>query len=285
MISIQKVAAISFSEDDRYQELELRRFLCIANWLRVELHIVVAENRAKKVEARLRYLRNEIGSERSVFIFQVRGLETREVIEAMDATAPDLMILESVDWKLIPVLFEKAKVPVMLLPDPYGSTAIIPRSLIVPLSSEERKSDALELALSFAERSKTPVDLMHVMGKGIEGEKDELSLETVSDQFHHEYSKIVDRAVAIASPLSTSSEKKWIRSYYRCSGPISEQIARIASRRGTSAIILDWHGTLAPGRARLIKQLLLESAHPIVLVKQGKKARMSLKVGKELKSA
>jgi hypothetical protein len=88
----------------------------------------------------------------------------------------------------------------------------------------------------------------------------------------------VDRAVAIASPLSGYEEKRWIRRYYRCQGAVTEQIVRIATRQEPSAIVLDWHGTLLPGRAELIKRLLRTTDHALILVKPHERPRMSLKL-------
>lgn len=200
--------------------------------------------------------------------------EDRSAPEAGGAARP---------WEI--ELMEKAKLPILLLPEgAYHRTAPPYRSILVPMSAERRLSQALEWAIDFGNDVHLPVDVIHVSLRGRRADTDTPvapSLGEPGDQGHREYPGQLEEFIAKACPYHSIREKQVIRDFiHRAGEPLQELTRRVATRMN-ALIVLEWSGELRPGRARLIKGILKDSRQPILLLRDRslRQADARLKVG------
>ena len=156
-------------------------------------------------------------------------------------------------------------------------------NILVPVSGESRESKALELSVSLSEETHLPVDLLHIGGEAqVHPHDSSFSLESISDQPHHEYAERMNDTLARVAPYLSPEQHKRFRSFAHVNGDVSEEIAKAIGRDAHPLLILDWSGTLEHGRALNLKRILRFVECPVILVKtreQDEQMKCQLNVG------
>ncbi|MFZ9596677.1 MAG: hypothetical protein ACO3A2_11455 [Bdellovibrionia bacterium] len=177
--------------------------------------------------------------------------------------------------------------PVLLVPTDRDLSTHPITSVLVPLSGEERSSQALTLALQLAERLRLPVDLIHVCSHSSTDEpcphgpkpSTLLALECLSDSFQHEYPQLKDTIVAEACPFSTTSQRNQVRSFTSCQGETSQQLTHCLDHHRNALVIVEWRGNLHNGHALNLKAINDQQKFPFFCVRVSPAPQTRLKVG------
>ena len=144
-------------------------------------------------------------------------------------------------------------------------------SILVPMSGEMRKSQALEWSIGFANLVDLPLDLIHVTSRASAEQDRTLDLSLLGrgcDEFHHEYPSLVSEFLAQASPYSTLRDKRVIRTFVHCSGPELSEILRFGSASKHPFVVIEWKGNLGFGRSQVMRGILQSTDWPVVLIRE-----------------
>lgn len=251
-----------------------------------KLHVLALPEHRKLAEKIL-------GMRSGVFLHEKKSITAKSILDAAQSYSADLITFSeragaaglSNHSKGLPrALLEECTSPVLILPEgvDLGSHPI--RSFMVPLSGEKRQSQGLGIALKLAKQTDTPVDILHVAPLQCPCPCG-ASLETVGDEIQHEYPELVKKTVAAASPFSDSEERSHVRYFWHASGLTSREIQRRSRQSPGSALVVEWKGTLEPGHAATLKDILQHFSYPILFVRVEAEARSRLKIGKDFRAA
>lgn len=202
-------------------------------------------------------------------------LDLEQVLETLDARDPAW-------WE--PFL-TASEAPVLLSRARRSSIRELFDSFLVPLSGEITRSHSLEEALALARQLELPVDIVHVTETRGKAAWDASILAQVSDEFQHEYPRLIEELVLQASPYSGSEERRRIREVCHCTGDVSQQILLHVRQGRRPLLVLEWKGRLERGRARTMKGLLEQVSCPVLLVRERKGPEARLRVADEFKRA
>lgn len=181
-------------------------------------------------------------------------------------------------------ILEELPCPILLVPPEMDLESEPIRSLLVPLSGEERISESLGFALRLAEQLKAPVDLVHVTAP----DRPCLcmqTLELVGDEFQHEYPELMERVISEASPFSNPRQRSRARWFHHASGRTTDEIRKILEAERGAVLVIEWKGILERGHARVVKEIVHEKRYPILFVKMGRLRKSTLKVGPRFEAA
>lgn len=182
-------------------------------------------------------------------------------------------------------LLERCRRPILILPPEHELRGEGFGSFFVPMSGEMRSNAALDWAIRRGNELKVPVDIFHVTEAIEKCGCDPSIVGHVSDEFHHEYPRLVEEFINEASPFTSGKEKLVIREFFHCSGdPLKLLSAQIRKRR-QDLLVLEWKGHLESGRARLVKYFIGRGDIPVLLVRQIERVRFRLKVGEDFEAA
>lgn len=293
MKPIQHILAIILPE---FSEGDIRRFLRnairLGEWLNANIHVLAPSYDQKYIQRLMTDLGKDVPiGNGGMVIHSISKPALEQVLETIDRYDCDLVFIEDGGTLEDPEkaslrreILETAPCPVLLIPSAFSFEGHSIQSLLVPLSGEKRASEALRFALALAEQVGTPVDIMHVTAP------DQpcmcyQSLESVGDEFQHEYPKLVDKVVSEASPFSTLSQKKYVRDFYHCAGSTVDEITNALHRSPDTALTVEWKGTLLKGRAEVVKNILRDLKYPVLFVKERRQAKSTLKVGPDFEAA
>lgn len=270
-----------------------RSVLHLGAQLRVNTHILAPS-------AEIQKLQEQAGSGHGAMTFRnagelvfhpLKGDVVEQVLKAIDEYSCELILLENRSepaWtertSLIGQIFEKAPGPVFVVPATidFGSQPI--RSFLVPLSGEERASGALAFALTLAEQLRTPVDLMHVTTHD-RPEPVVRALESVGDEFQHEYLELMERIVSEVCPYSNVHQRSFLRRFYYSFGDTSEELSKVLKSCPGGVIVMEWKGTFERGHAEIIRALIRRRKFPLLLLKVERQVKSTLKTGPEFHAA
>ncbi|MGQ9424333.1 universal stress protein [Gilvimarinus sp. F26214L] len=171
------------------------------------------------------------------------------------------------------------EVPVLLLPPAFHEK--LPwRSLLVPISGEVEADQVLTLAIRLAQPLGLAVHVAHVVDGGDYGY---LAETEYADSPYHEYAGRLEAMVNRASMQCSPAECRClVEDVALCRGDIAEELVKIIRKRDIDVLAIGWHGHLAPGRARILTQLLQRCAKPVLLLKSEQPPEFALKVGEAL---
>lgn len=181
-------------------------------------------------------------------------------------------------------ILESVPRPVLLIPKEREFYANPIQSLLVPLSGEDRVSEALRFALKTADELSTPVDLVHVTAPDRPCVCMQ-SLESVGDEVQHEYPEMMERIVSEASPYSDPRQRAHVRRFHHVSGQTADEIRKVMVSEPGVVLVIEWKGVLERGHAKVVKDVVHEQWDPIFFVKSGRVLRSTLKVGSEFNAA
>jgi hypothetical protein len=176
-------------------------------------------------------------------------------------------------------MLERSQVPFLLLPKKLCLQWPPFLSVFVPVSGERCWSPALTLGLRLGNLLEIGVELMHI--RDLAEEKGEASiLESMGDQYHHEYESLFEELLARASPFSSIRDWQCVRSWSHLRGKVADLISIAMAESDRKLLLFDWKGQFAHGHARIIKQVLMNAKFPIILAKQQESGLSYLKIGK-----
>jgi hypothetical protein len=256
-----------------------------------DVHFLVPKGLEAEVAPVLRNLSQARGSSLGIISHAISGDPNDDIVERfVNDYSCGLVILPSwrgdgenegdgADRK---GLLEKLEIPILFLSPEADLSARSISSVVIPMSGEIHLSSALKFGLTLANRIHTPVDLVHVLK---DGEQLESSLNTLGDQPHHEYQRLLDRVLAEGSPFSNAKERSLVRKLYQVKGAPSAEILKIAKGDPSSVMVVEWHGSLVQGKAEILKDILQQSDVPIFLIKTELEQKSILKIGTERRVA
>jgi nucleotide-binding universal stress UspA family protein len=175
-------------------------------------------------------------------------------------------------------LLEQSQVPVLFLSPQVDLLERPIKSILVPMSGEIRPSAALKLALELASQFNVPIDLLHVVERR---SRSGAALESTGDQPHHEYRQLLDEVIAEACPFSEVKERAQVRTLDNVDGSPSTEILKAIEKDSSRALVIEWHGSLSPGKAGTLKEILEHIAVPVFLVRAESEHICTLKIGPE----
>lgn len=225
----------------------------------------------------------------SLILLPAKMDQLAEVLNAIEFYSPDLLLVpfepggDGERFLLdhnIQELLERSALPTIIVPRKQSLKRYKASFILVPMTAERQKNEALELALKMAGELQIPLDLMHITPEGGPCSCRAARLEQPGDEFHHEYPYLVEDLVAQACPFSTRRERQLIRGFLHCRGNPEEEIQSRMCVEGGGILVLLWSGSLRQGRAVTLKATLKSANYPVILVKRRPEASFQLKVGK-----
>ncbi|MCM2322121.1 MAG: universal stress protein [Oligoflexia bacterium] len=273
---------------------QVRSAVALAQWLDADLHLLLAPEQnlseALQIEEKLAGL---IPPE-SRFHVEVEKEDLPEAaLEWSRRHRPAMVILaiepthlrkraELLPWQR--EVLERVEEPVLVVPSTMELRPF--KSVLVPVSGETTgMSSALELGLRLGNQLRIPVDLLHVTPRSDQGGADPSLVGRLSDEFHHEYPKLVEEFVAESSPLTTVRERRILRDYLHVQGETSREIFRGIRDRERGLLIVEWKGNLARNHAETVKAILRASRFPVLLIKAAHERSSTLRMGNRLIAA
>lgn len=213
-----------------------------------------------------------------------RVLETIEKYSCSLVILVDSVVLHPAKGRDERRLLELSPSPVLFLPKTFNFERYPPQGFLVPLSGEQKTSEALSASLKLAYQSNSSVDFLHIMTPN-EPCTCAQSLESLGDQLHHEYRNMTDKIVSEASPYSTPEERRHVRHFFHCTGFTTPEIVKQLEDSPGAILVLEWNGTLAVGRANTIKGILRKTHSPVLFVRSVHERKSTLRVGRNLRAA
>jgi hypothetical protein len=264
----------------------------LGEWLNSKVHFLVDSRDTQTIEKTIAQFKGAHGLNQAELIIHANSTSDHpenRMLEMVEKYSCDLIVLtdgvilrdsKGIDERKI---LEVAPIPVLLFPKDFDFKSGMPSGFIVPLSGESKTSEALSVSLRLAERTQSIVDLLHVMPEKISQSDEQLS--TLGDQLHHEYTEMPERIASEASPFSSAEERGRIRHVLHCTGSVTPEIEKIIHDSPGEILSLEWTGTLAEGRAAIIKEILQTANCPILFVKTAHEEKSTLRVGRNLRAA
>jgi nucleotide-binding universal stress UspA family protein len=202
-------------------------------------------------------------------------IEHRAELVVTSAAATDVPeLLDDVTRSVI----EQTAARVLLLPPAYHEVLPWERAL-VPLSGGSESDDALVLAVRLAGAIDLTVYVAHVAEAATEATETLAAQARYSDALHHEYRSRWEELVVRA--LSRGDCRR-VKHTALGSGDIASELLRRIEVDRIDVLIVGWHGQLATGRARILKQLISTTRTPMLLVRSSPHPEFRLEVGEVL---
>lgn len=174
-------------------------------------------------------------------------------------------------------VIERCAVPVLLLPPGYREVLPWTRAL-VPMSGGGESDEALVLAVRLAVALELTVHVAYVAEARAEGEALAAQVR-YPDALHHEGRARLEELVARAVPTLARDDCRRVRSVTLGRGDVALELLGRVERDPISVLVIGWHGQLAAGRAKILKQLIPAARTPLLLVRAVARSTFRLKVG------
>jgi len=262
----RKIGLLIFREDERqgFAHLIWNTFI-FGRWTGASTTIYVRSDREKVVRVTMKRL--GVGAEPHFGVIPIARdfVQTAQEFLERSATEVGVMQLSTMPCSLsekqeYPMgcgkcqLLEKSRIPFLLLPRKLCLQWPPFLSLFIPLSGERCWSPALTLGLKLGNLLDLNVELMHI--HDLAEEKSEISiLESMGDQYHHEYEQLLEDLLARASPFSSIRDWQCVRRCSHLRGKVAEMISRAMKESDRKLLLFDWKGQFSHGHARIIKKV------------------------------
>ncbi|MCM2279544.1 MAG: hypothetical protein NDJ89_15820 [Oligoflexia bacterium] len=273
---------------------QVRSAVELAQWLDADLHLLLAPEADISEALRTEKLLEKLLPRHSRFHVEFDRTEQPEAtLRWAERRHPAMVVLsvspaflrrrtELLAWQR--EVLEKIEEPVLVLPSTMELRPF--KSVLVPVSGERaRISSALELGLQLGNRLRIPVDVLHVTPGGARRGEDPSLLGRLSDEFHHEYPKLIEEFVAESCPMSGVRERRVLRDTLHVRGDTTREIFRGIRDRERGLLIVEWKGSLARNHAETVKAIFRASRFPVLLIKPAPERRTTLTLGSRLVAA
>lgn len=259
------------------RRMPLQQFLhnavTLSEWLGATTHVLVPPADLPEFET----LQATCPSQRSLVVHVGRGDVLQSIHDSVKRYHCDLIMID--DGREKDEVLELASVPVLYVPPTLRLHERPIRSMIVPLSGEQRSSEASRFALNIAEQTHTPVDFLHV-SPSCHPCPMALSMEMLADQYQHEFPEMIDKVISEATPYSNARQRAWVRQFHHCVGLTEDEIGRVIQHSPGAALVVEWKGSLTTGRAAVVKRLMQDARHAIVFIKVKPEKSATLRIGR-----
>ena len=159
-----------------------------------------------------------------------------------------------------------APCPVMLVHPERGRRPWAVRRIVLPHDGMPTTAAALGPAMELAQRSGAELNVLHVPTPDVPTEPDAVTAPQYLDQPQHEWPLWEREFLEQTLGLSKRPPSVRTRPVLRRGAPGAE-ILRFARECEGDLIVLAWHGSLEPGRARIMRQILREAPCPILTLR------------------
>lgn len=270
--------------------------LWLAGRLDAMLHVLhVTAEPLPTAEALVRLHVPDTGRAR-VVLHQAAGNAQAAVLEAIADYHAELVVMSarglSVSMGLEPGrrlgsiargVIERSPAPVLLLPVHYRES--LPwTSMLAALSGEPAADRALETAVHLASALRLEVNAVHCEDAGFRTAAAPLG--AYADEPYYEYpyrlEEMVERGLAGCAAEKTRCR---IHKALLCRGDPARVLLEETARLGSGVIALGWHGSLAAGRAPVLKRLLDEARCALLIARANEYPHARLKTGNEFDEA
>lgn len=256
----------------------------IAAWLSADFHIYLLRKQNRAIAGALQSLKRLPRCGLHLCFVQEGDHFLEDVRREVEQEHPDLIVVGRArsSWPARgihrPRLLEQLKTPILVLPRNKTHPSWV-RSILVPLSGEVSPNAAMRIALEVGVEHKLPVDLLHFTEDRGARSCDASVVGHTADEAYHEYPLLQDHLIAQASPYATMKQRQMVRDFLHCTGATVEQTLRTVAKKGRPLVMLEWKGSLAVGRAQVIKRILEIGEFPVLLVKEEKAGQSRLHAG------
>lgn len=279
-------------EEESVIRLLVRNGLTLASWLGAHLYWMISEAADPVLRQWVDSMELEGWRNQKIrcSTLSIPGLFRREILKRVPFEQKKGMLLMNSDRvgflglshglsrkKL--QLLKQTQMPVWIVPASLRMKSVPVTAVLVPMSGEKRTSEALELGIGLGNQKGVPVDVLHVTSSEPKLECDHSVVGCLSDQFHHEYPRLVDELIAQGSPLSSPRERQVIRDFFHCYGDVSDELKRRMRKNSEKLMIFEWKGSFRRGRAKKIRLLLRHASGPVLLIREAGRIKSHLKVG------
>lgn len=255
-------------------------------WLGCELHFVCDPGTEVYVSPLVKEQRPERSNGPSNFIVHTTVADrTGRILATIEKYSCDMILLQTEraldETAEVSRIVQTTTIPVLLLNSDYEFKVNPPKLLLVPLSGEQRTSEALQFSLKVASQTLSPVDLVHVATSD-RPSPEEATLEDLGDEPHHEYRESIDKIASEACPYSTPLERARIRQFHHLQGFTADGILEVIQKSPGTILVLEWKGSLALGHAQTVRRILETMPCPVLFTKVRLEQKSKLNVGKDL---
>jgi nucleotide-binding universal stress UspA family protein len=165
-------------------------------------------------------------------------------------------------------------VPLLLLPLHYRE-ALPWTSMLVGASGDPASDHALHAAVRLGAALRLELSVVCCEDPATPAP----ALGRYADEAHHELPRRLEDLVRRSLPRSDDDPRSGIAHLLLRPGDAATQLSACLHQRGASVLALGWHGSLARGRARVLKRFLERAECPLLLVRDAGRPAMTLKVG------
>jgi nucleotide-binding universal stress UspA family protein len=159
-----------------------------------------------------------------------------------------------------------APCPVVLVHPERGRRSWAVRRIVLPHDGTPTTAAALGPAMELAQRSGAELDVLHVPTSDAPTEPDGVTAPQYLDQPQHEWPLWAREFLERTLGPSNGPPAVQARPVLRRGAPEAE-ILRFARECEGDLIVLAWHGSLEPGRARIMRQILRETPCPVLALR------------------
>ncbi len=254
-------------------ELIIQNAINLGQWLKCELHFLCPPDEEKAVKNLVcEFVKSCPDPSSTLIVHPPTSGNAESIITTIQKYDCDMILLQNnirypggnrEDLRII----ELSPIPILLLPKDFDFKANPLDTFLVPLSGKKHINEALALSLKLASVTGSSVDLLHVTSKEQLLCSCRHSLDSLGDQFHHEYCQIIDKITSEQSPYSSAIEKKRIRHFYQRQGFVAEEILHILKESPGKILVLEWKETLAEKYAETVKSLLENMFYPVIFIR------------------
>jgi hypothetical protein len=279
------------AKQKRLNEL-LEAFIAYASWLDTVLHLFVPDDLIPRLQEALQR-RSKTDHHGPIIIHSIGKDFVSEVLSGIKTFSGEYLCFEDGEIggertgsaRLKQELIEAVQIPILLLPSRLSLESRRFKTLVVPISGEQRSSTAVPNSLKIAEVTDTSIMLIHVTQAGKRCSCQACGLECVSDQVQHEYAHYLDKIVSAASPKSSTRERSRVTQMVHLSGQVAETVSSFMKHVPRGILVLEWKGPLLQGHAQTLKALLKSAKFPVLIVKAATESHSKLKMGPAFKAA
>lgn len=264
--------------------------LWLAESLDATLHVLHATSQPRPPAEALAHLLVQNGSRARLVVHQPAGDPRAAALDAVERYGIDLVVMSTRGQSLAlqadaarplggvaRAVLERTRVPVLLLP-PRRQRELPWRSMLVAASGEAAADDALATAVRLAAALRLHVTVLHI--DTADSRRTVPPMSGYADELHHEVPGRMQDLVSRGLIRCTAEQARCISEVELRSGDVASTILEEARRSASGVVALGWHGVLDEGRALVLKQLLEDSAFPLLVVRRPQRPpRARLNVG------
>jgi nucleotide-binding universal stress UspA family protein len=251
----------------------------MAKIMSASLHVVAAGVQAPAAQDLARRLSVPSEEFDAIVIEEASGNPIDAMIHRVSASRPAMLILAArlggdapgwnkhpagaIDWQVL----EKISCPILIVPPGRDMSGWRLRKQLLPQDGTPGCAAALAQVINRSRQHGIENLVLRIAGAKVGQPTEPGSLATPRYVDHPQYEweawgrEFLDRICGMGAHLDQAALRLMM-----ATGEPAAEILRVAEEEAVDMIILPWHGTLGPGRARMIKAVLHKATCPVLLL-------------------